>query len=167
VMNSDERAVYDKSRNLSTKALPAICYAAHTNLYFDMQGSVKACCWNSEHPLGNVQTHTLDEMWSGAQAQILRRALENYNLAFGCTFCKNQISDGWTTGAVSGLPASSRIRKILGRRAVPNNGVLPHLANDGGKRANGKMPHHDEWDTVQSTGRVLYEYLGLQLRRIT
>jgi MoaA/NifB/PqqE/SkfB family radical SAM enzyme len=97
IMNADDRAVYDGSRNLSDKAVSAICYAGHTNLHFDMEGRVRACCWNWEHPIGNVQTDTLDEMWAGARAQILRRALENYDLGVGCTFCRKQTEDGWTT----------------------------------------------------------------------
>ena len=65
-----------------------------------MQGRVSACCWNWKQSLGNVQTHTLDEMWSGVQAQLLRRSVENYSFKLGCEFCANQTEDGWTTKAV-------------------------------------------------------------------
>ncbi|WP_192936316.1 radical SAM protein [Sinorhizobium meliloti] len=99
-MTPDQQAAYDLSRSFSTKAVPAVCYAAHTNMFFDMQGWVKACCWNWQHPLGHVKTHTIDEMWAGAQAQILRRALEGYDFGRGCGFCDRQTADGWTTRAV-------------------------------------------------------------------
>jgi molybdenum cofactor biosynthesis enzyme MoaA len=91
---------YDRSRNLESKAVRAMCYAAHTNLFFEMQGRVMACCWNWRHPIGDARTQTLDEMWTGAQAALLRRALENYDFRLGCTFCDKQTEDGWTAGSV-------------------------------------------------------------------
>jgi sulfatase maturation enzyme AslB (radical SAM superfamily) len=96
----DDIAEYDRSRNLSGKAVRAMCYAPHTNLFFDVVGRVKACCWNWQHPLGNAQTQTLDEMWAGAQAKLLRRAMEAYDFSRGCSFCDKQTADGWTTRAV-------------------------------------------------------------------
>ena len=93
------RAEYDAQRDFSNKALGSLCYAPHTNLFFDMEGRVRACCWNWQHPLGNVRTHTLDEMWAGAQAQLLRRAVEDYSFGSGCEFCAKQTADGWTTRA--------------------------------------------------------------------
>ncbi len=98
-MTPEHIVEYDKSRNFSAKAMRSLCYAPHTNIFFDMQGRAKACCWNWEHPLGNVQTQTMDEIWSGAQAAMMRRALEGYSFQCGCTFCDNQTKDGWTTRA--------------------------------------------------------------------
>ncbi len=77
-----------------------MCYAPHTNLFFEMQGRVLACCWNWRHPLGNVQNQTLDEIWASVQAARLRRAMENYDFRLGCVFCDNQTRDGWTAGSV-------------------------------------------------------------------
>jgi MoaA/NifB/PqqE/SkfB family radical SAM enzyme len=99
-MTPDGIAKYDQSRNLSGKPVRAMCYAPHTNLFFQMQGHVQACCWNWKHRLGNVQTHTLDEMWAGAAVKLLRRALEAYDLGLGCTFCDKQTENDWTTNAV-------------------------------------------------------------------
>ena len=99
-MDQFVRAEYDAQRDFSTKAVRALCYAPHTNLFFDMHGRVRACCWNWRHSLGNVQTHTLDEMWAGAQAQLLRRSVEDYSFEHGCEFCATQTGEGWTTRAV-------------------------------------------------------------------
>src|SRR5579863_1717880 len=99
-MTSEEIQEYDRTRDFSKKSVRSVCYAPHTNIFFDMQGRAKACCWNWDHPLGNVQTHTIDEIWRGAQAEILRRAVEGYSFKCGCTFCDNQTKDGWTAGAV-------------------------------------------------------------------
>jgi hypothetical protein len=91
---------YNGSRNFSRKAVKALCYAPHTSLYFHMQGRVMACCRNWQSPIGNAQTQTLDEMWSGAQAQLLRRTLENNDFSRGCSFCDRQTADDWTARAV-------------------------------------------------------------------
>jgi molybdenum cofactor biosynthesis enzyme MoaA len=99
-MKPEDILEYDRSRDFSTKSVRSLCYAPHTNIFFDMQGRAKACCWNWDHPLGNVQTQTMDEIWRGAQAEILRRALEGYSFKCGCTFCDNQTQDGWTARAV-------------------------------------------------------------------
>ena len=100
VIKPEHIEAYDRSRNLAGKAVRAVCYAPHTNLFFEMQGRVMACCWNWRHPLGNVRTQTLDEMWAGAQAALLRRAMEQYDFRLGCTFCDKQTEDGWTTNSV-------------------------------------------------------------------
>jgi MoaA/NifB/PqqE/SkfB family radical SAM enzyme len=98
-MKPEDILEYDRSRDFSRKSVRAVCYAPHTNIFFDMHGRVKACCWNWNHPLGNVKTQTLDEIWRGAQAEILRRAVEGYSFECGCTACDNQTRDGWTTSA--------------------------------------------------------------------
>jgi molybdenum cofactor biosynthesis enzyme MoaA len=90
-------ADYDASRDFSHKAVRSVCYAPHTSLYFHMNGRVMACCANSQTPIGNAQTQTLDEMWSGAQAKLLRRTLERYDFSRGCTLCQQLIADGWAT----------------------------------------------------------------------
>lgn len=77
-----------------------MCYAPHTNIFFDMKGNAKACCWNWAHPLGNVKTDTMDEIWAGAKAALLRRRLEADDFSAGCQFCDKQTADGWTERAV-------------------------------------------------------------------
>jgi MoaA/NifB/PqqE/SkfB family radical SAM enzyme len=99
-MRPQDIVAFDESRDFSQKAFRSLCYAPHTNLFFDTQGRARACCWNWEHPLGNVQTHTLDEIWRSAQANILRQALENYSLHNGCALCEKETENGWTSRAL-------------------------------------------------------------------
>jgi MoaA/NifB/PqqE/SkfB family radical SAM enzyme len=97
-----DRAVltrFHAARDLSAKAVRSLCYAPYTNVFFDMEGRVRVCCWNWQHVLGNVQTDSFDAMWAGAQAQILRRALEADDFGPGCDFCRKQTEDGWTARA--------------------------------------------------------------------
>lgn len=102
-MDDDQTEAYDLSRSFSGKDVRAMCYAPHTSLVFDMQGRVKACGWNWAHPVGDIRTQTLDEIWAGAKVTQLRRALENYEFGPGCAFCANQTRDGRTAHAVMRL----------------------------------------------------------------
>ena len=53
-MTPDVIAEYDSSRKIADKPVRSICYAAHANLFFAMDGNVRPCCW-SKQPYGNVQ----------------------------------------------------------------------------------------------------------------
>jgi len=98
-MDGAALARFHAGRDFSNKAVRALCYAPHTNVFFDIQGRARVCCWNWQHVLGNVQTDTMDDMWAGAKAQMLRRSLEADDFALGCDFCHKQTEDGWTTRA--------------------------------------------------------------------
>ena len=97
-MNPDVSA-YDQGRDFSRKAVRSLCYAPHTNLYFERLGSARVCCRNWSQPAGNVTRQTLDEIWGSAQTALLRDSLERYELAEGCEFCRFQSSEGWFGGA--------------------------------------------------------------------
>src|SRR5215472_53013 len=95
-MDAAALARFHASRDFSAKAVRSLCYAPHTNLFFDVEGRVRVCCWNWKHTLGNAKTDSLDDMWAGAKARILRRSLEQDDLTLGCEFCHQQTQDGWT-----------------------------------------------------------------------
>ncbi|MBV9331622.1 MAG: radical SAM protein [Alphaproteobacteria bacterium] len=98
-MDASALARFHDSRDFSRKAVRALCYAPHANLFFDVEGRVRVCCWNWKHALGNVATSTLDEMWAGARVKLLRRALEGDSFQLGCDFCEQQTREGWTERA--------------------------------------------------------------------
>lgn len=95
-MTQSDFDAFDATRDFSNKAFRSLCYAPHANLFFDTSGLARACCWNWEHPLGNVRTDTIQEIWRGARASILRSTLESYSLGRGCQLCKNEGEGGWT-----------------------------------------------------------------------
>jgi MoaA/NifB/PqqE/SkfB family radical SAM enzyme len=99
-MKPEDIARYHGSRRLADKAVRSMCYAPHTNIFFGMNGQARACCWNWAQPIGNVQTDTMDEIWAGAKAALLRRKLEADDFSAGCFFCDRQTADGWTERAV-------------------------------------------------------------------
>lgn len=99
-MDSATLARYNESRSIADKAVPSLCYAPHTNLFFSQNGQVRACCWNWEHPLGNALKDSIDDIWHGAQVRILRQALEGMEFGPGCEFCDRQTANGWIANTV-------------------------------------------------------------------
>lgn len=71
-----------------------VCRAPFTSMYLDQHGSVRACCQNTDHPLGNITQARLRDIWDGDQAKILRDAMLQHDLEHGCAFCKWQVAEG-------------------------------------------------------------------------
>jgi MoaA/NifB/PqqE/SkfB family radical SAM enzyme len=99
-MNQTAVTEYDRRRNFSDKAVRALCYAAHTSLYFDNSGNVRVCCHNWSYPVGNILQNTLDEIWQGAKIRILRDALTDYKFGPGCEFCAIQTAETFANAAM-------------------------------------------------------------------
>lgn len=87
-------ARFDADRACADKAFRSACYAPFTSLYFDQRGFVRVCCQNYQHSLGNLTHQTLDEVWSGLRAQMLRGALRRYDFSLGCQYCHWQLREG-------------------------------------------------------------------------
>lgn len=88
-------AVRLRRRRADTGPLPqGVCRAPFTSMYLDQHGSVRACCQNTEHPLGNVTEMRLRDIWDGEQGRILRDAMLAQDLDHGCAFCKWQVAEG-------------------------------------------------------------------------
>lgn len=98
-VNDHAFALYDSTRSFAGKAIRSLCYAPFTSLYFDTQGSVRACCHNSKYPVGNILHQSIDEIWQGARISVLRQELANYRFGPGCGFCEFQTSEGCVTNA--------------------------------------------------------------------
>jgi radical SAM protein with 4Fe4S-binding SPASM domain len=92
--NSDAMHAYNASRDYTGKAVHSLCYAPHTNLYFDTRGTVRVCCHNTQFPVGNILKDSLDDIWRGARIKALRRSLEEDKFAEGCEFCEFQTAEG-------------------------------------------------------------------------
>src|SRR6478672_11988286 len=75
--------------------LPAnVCRAPFTSMYLDQHGSIRACCQNTEHPLGNIAEQRLRDIWESDEAKVLREAMLAQDLEHGCQFCKWQVAEG-------------------------------------------------------------------------
>lgn len=92
-MDAEILAQFDATRDLSAQGFRSCCYAPFTSLYFDTLGSVRVCCQNTEHPVGNVASSGLDEIWHGAQVAALRAALQAGDMSRGCRFCHWELAE--------------------------------------------------------------------------
>ncbi|MBX9652292.1 radical SAM protein [bacterium] len=61
---------------------------------FRSAGKVRACCVNFDYPLGDVSKERLDDIWNSERISRLRQALMDYDLQFGCHYCKRKLSTG-------------------------------------------------------------------------
>lgn len=93
-MDAVTRQAYDAARIARPKRHEAACYAPWAAMYFDPHGLVQACCLNLMHPLGNVATQSLTDIWNGPQAQALRQAMRDYDLTQGCRHCLWHVEGG-------------------------------------------------------------------------
>jgi MoaA/NifB/PqqE/SkfB family radical SAM enzyme len=87
-------ARFDADRSWGDKSFRSACYAPFTSMYFDQRGFVRVCCQNYQHSLGNLTHQTLDEVWNGIRAQMLRGALKRYDFSLGCQYCEWQLREG-------------------------------------------------------------------------
>ncbi|MFN8050289.1 MAG: radical SAM protein [Acidimicrobiales bacterium] len=70
------------------------CAAPSAAMYLDQRGDVRACCWNSLHPMGNVENDTLHDIWFGGRADELRAALAADDYSLGCHACAQMAARG-------------------------------------------------------------------------
>ena len=68
------------------------CYAPSVQLYFQPDGDVRACCRNMTHPLGNVATDRLGEIWTGARRRLLQEHLARDDYSLGCRGCEWEVT---------------------------------------------------------------------------
>ncbi len=80
---------YNKVRKTENKEI--FCHAAFTNMNFEQNGNVTACCYNRKHVLGTYPKDSLKDMWYGEKADQLRRYMKSNALPAGCEICNMQF----------------------------------------------------------------------------
>jgi radical SAM protein with 4Fe4S-binding SPASM domain len=70
------------------------CNAPSVNMYFTQDGTVKACCHNSEFSIGTYPGQSLKEIWNGDRAREFRNNMRRYDLSTGCRICEMDIESG-------------------------------------------------------------------------
>ncbi|MCU1499832.1 MAG: hypothetical protein JWM47_3785 [Acidimicrobiales bacterium] len=71
---------------------PVLCGAPFVAMEFDPFGNVQVCCSNALYPLGNVARDSLDEIWRGARATTMRKAMEEGDFSRGCVVCRHRLT---------------------------------------------------------------------------
>ncbi len=64
------------------------CYVPFNSLTFSFRGKVHSCTYNSDVVLGTYPANTLEEIWNGEEANLLREYMRNNDLNYGCQHCK-------------------------------------------------------------------------------
>ncbi len=86
---------YNRARPRKQKLL---CYAPFKNMYFGIDGSATACCYNRTHVFGKFPEHSIHEMWFGEKAKKLGDYMKCNDLSLGCDGCQYQLEAGNYTG---------------------------------------------------------------------
>lgn len=64
------------------------CYAPSVNMLFATDGSVRACCHNSENTLGRYPDQTISQIWQSDAACAFRQAMSDFTFLSGCRGCE-------------------------------------------------------------------------------
>lgn len=83
---------YARTRNGTYKNI--ICHAPFVNLNFEQNGNVRACCYNTQHILGQWPQQTIKQIWEGESAAQLRGYIKENNLGGGCIECGKMLEAG-------------------------------------------------------------------------
>ncbi|MBL4577857.1 MAG: radical SAM protein [Flavobacteriales bacterium] len=94
-LSKETVAKYGAARPRSEHVL---CYAPFKNMYFGIDGSATACCYNRTHSFGSFPEQSIHEMWFGAKADELREHIKCNDLSKGCQGCQYLLNVGNYTG---------------------------------------------------------------------
>lgn len=76
---------YNAIRNTSDKSL--LCHAPFSNINFEQNGNMTACCFNRVNVLGKYPASSIEQAWTGTEASLLRQKIRENNLGGGCNWC--------------------------------------------------------------------------------
>lgn len=85
-------AAYNRIRK--TKHTSLLCHAPFTNLNFEQNGNVTACCFNRKEVLGKYPEQSIAEIWKGAALHDLRGKIKSNSLEGGCKLCRILLESG-------------------------------------------------------------------------
>lgn len=89
-----------------------LCYAPFKMLYFAFNGEIIACCHNRKNILGRYPQQSIDEIWKGAEYNILRNHIKNNDLSYGCDVCKYALISENFDGAKNSLYDRYKVRNF-------------------------------------------------------
>lgn len=76
------------------KPVKSLCYAPFLQLSFTPNGDASVCCHSRHHPVGNIQTQTLDQIWNGEPMREIRAKLADYRWPHACVTCARYLTAG-------------------------------------------------------------------------
>ena len=90
--NDPERAAFNINRDISLHN--SVCFAPSVNMIFSENGTIKACCHNSENSLGTYPQNSIAEIWNSTEAQRFRNSMKSYHFLSGCGVCERDYKQG-------------------------------------------------------------------------
>ena len=91
-LNDSTLRAYQRTRRPEHRHL--ICHAPFTNINFEQNGNMTACCFNRTHVLGTYPQQSIHDAWFGAKAEELRDRIHDNDLGGGCKLCGELIASG-------------------------------------------------------------------------
>ena len=85
IVSEQKLANYNAIRNTVDKTL--LCHAPFTNINFEQNGNMTACCFNRVNVLGKYPENSIRQAWTGKEAEDLREKIRENNLGGGCNWC--------------------------------------------------------------------------------
>jgi molybdenum cofactor biosynthesis enzyme MoaA len=79
-----------------------VCKAPFSNMFFDVNGKVHACClsWKCSE---EIQNNSIDRIWKGEKFNLLRNKIIEKDLSFACNICNSQIKNNNSHLALSNM----------------------------------------------------------------
>ncbi|GIV33330.1 MAG: hypothetical protein KatS3mg031_0865 [Chitinophagales bacterium] len=96
MLSPDIIKAYNAVRKTRNKSL--LCHAPFTNLNFEQNGNVTACCFNRKEILGRYPENSIAEIWNGKPLQSLREKIKSNDLDGGCKLCRILLESGNYSG---------------------------------------------------------------------
>lgn len=81
---------YNLTRGL--KKTNSFCHAPSTNMLFNQDGQVYACCHNKKISLGQYPQQSIKEIWNSAAANKYRQQMKFYNIPSACQVCVSDFN---------------------------------------------------------------------------
>jgi MoaA/NifB/PqqE/SkfB family radical SAM enzyme len=92
ISDDPHKAAYNKLRAPSNHH--SACFAPSVNMLFATDGTVKACCHNSENILGQYPMQSISEIWNSEAAKVFRENLRDFKFLSGCSGCARDFVEG-------------------------------------------------------------------------
>ena len=93
-MDASARAGWLASRPTKDHVVDTACVAPWVSIEFDPSGWVYACCTSGLYPLGRIGHERLRDLWGGPRAQVMRDALQHWDLSVACGPCQWHLEHG-------------------------------------------------------------------------
>ncbi len=92
MLSSEIIKSYNSVRKTKNKSL--LCHAPFTNLNFEQNGNVTACCFNRKEVLGKYPDNSIEEIWNGKPLKEFREKIKTNDLDGGCKLCRILLESG-------------------------------------------------------------------------